>query len=99
MLLQRLLLDVVHEARRCAVPVNELEKAMRRQYFLNVLAEQNFNQCGAARAIGIHRNTFNRMLAPHNLNIDVRELKRLAARKRPVKAVPAVATASAYRGA
>jgi ActR/RegA family two-component response regulator len=54
-----LILDLVKTG---AFTLGEFERASRFQFVKGHLELYGFNQCRAARALGIHRNTLNRIL-------------------------------------
>ena len=51
---------------------SEAVREFKKKFILTVLQENNGNQCRAARALGMHRNTLSRAL--DELKIDVRQL-------------------------
>lgn len=60
---QAVLMYLVKVARSANVGISDITKALQRQYILTVLTECKFNQCHAAKAMGIHRNTLTRNMA------------------------------------
>lgn len=54
------------------LPYEECVKAFRKEFIVLVLLAHKGNQCKAARALGMHRNTLNRTM--HELKIDRRTI-------------------------
>ena len=52
---------------------SEAVREFKKRFILTVLQENNGNQCRAARALGMHRNTLSRTIT--ELRIDVRQLR------------------------
>jgi Fis family transcriptional regulator, factor for inversion stimulation protein len=65
---------------------SEAVREFKKRFILTVLEENKGNQCRAARALKIHRNTLSRTIA--ELKIDVRPL-RDGAKRPPRSARPA----------
>ncbi len=58
-------------------------RQFKKRYLLEVLAHHKGNQCKAAEALGMHRNTLSRTLA--ELDMDTAQIKR--GMRRPVASV------------
>jgi len=67
--LEALVLQMVRGGIRYGEAVREFKKA----FLTKVLVENRGNQCQAARALGMHRNSLGRTLA--SLNMDARALR------------------------
>ena len=52
---------------------SEAVREFKKRFILTVLQENKGNQCRAARALGMHRNTLSRTIT--ELRIDVRQLR------------------------
>jgi Fis family transcriptional regulator, factor for inversion stimulation protein len=52
---------------------SEAVREFKKRFILTVLQENKGNQCRAARALGMHRNTLSRTIS--ELKIDVRQLR------------------------
>ena len=52
---------------------DEAVREFKKRFIITVLAENNGNQCKAARQLGMHRNTLSRTIA--ELKVDVRDLR------------------------
>lgn len=52
---------------------SEAVREFKKRFILAVLQENKGNQCRAARALGMHRNTLSRTIS--ELKIDVRQLR------------------------
>ena len=52
---------------------SEAVREFKKRFILTVLEENKGNQCRAARALGMHRNTLSRTIT--ELRIDVRQLR------------------------
>ncbi len=68
------------ELRRCKVVL-----------LLRAVIDAGGNMCAAARATGVHYNTIGRVLK--GAGYDSRQLKRLAAQRKPIRSAPALASA------
>ena len=66
---------------------SEAVREFKKKFILTVLEENKGNQCRAARALGMHRNTLSRTLT--ELKIDVRQLR--DGTKRPPRSAHAAA--------
>lgn len=64
---------------------SEAVREFKKRFIITVLQENNGNQCKAARALGMHRNTLSRTIA--ELELDVRAV-RDGARRPPRSARP-----------
>jgi Fis family transcriptional regulator, factor for inversion stimulation protein len=73
---------------------SEAVREFRKRFILTVLQENRGNQCRAARALGMHRNTLSRTIS--ELKIDVRQL-RDGVRRPPRSARPAAYEKKAVR--
>jgi Fis family transcriptional regulator, factor for inversion stimulation protein len=73
---------------------SEAVREFRKRFILTVLEENRGNQCRAARALGMHRNTLSRTIS--ELKIDVRQL-RDGVKRPPRSARPAVYEKKAAR--
>jgi DNA-binding NtrC family response regulator len=71
----------------------EAVREFKRRYIQEVLGAHRGNQCKAAKALGMHRNTLSRTLAELDLNSAQikRGLKRPAASARPMEFLSRVA--------
>jgi DNA-binding NtrC family response regulator len=65
------------------VTLDEAVEAVRREFVVSVLTQHRGNQCRAARAIGVHRNTMSRYI--DDLNIDVRGIRREMSKRKSVR--------------
>ncbi|MGH8099673.1 MAG: helix-turn-helix domain-containing protein, partial [Chthoniobacterales bacterium] len=54
-------------------PFNEAVRAFKAAKIRHALARENGNQCRAARALGIHRNSLNRMLYEMKIPVPTRK--------------------------
>lgn len=80
---QAMLILLVKNARDGQLKLRDLTRAVRRQWFIDLLTEHHFNQCAAARAEGMHRNSLGRDLS--DLGIDIAKLRAdHVAQKKPV---------------
>lgn len=84
--MQLLLEKLALAASLTQMPLFDFERSVKRQYLVTVLIENKFNQCRAAKVLGVHRNTVCRLL--HELDIDLRVLivehaKKPAASEKP----------------
>jgi len=68
------------QLRSAGVPYSQAVHDFRKQFIWTLLARHHGNQCKAAKAIGVHRNTIKRML--NELGIDPNEFRALNG-KRP----------------
>lgn len=78
---------VVTEMYSSGIAYTEAVQQFRRSFLLGVLSAHGGNQCKAAAALGMHRNTMHRMI--HALAIDPAEV-RLDAKRSPRRACTAV---------
>ena len=60
----------------------EAVREFKKRFILNVLKSNKWNQCKAARELGMHRNTLSRTIA--ELRLDVRNLRRGIPERKPV---------------
>lgn len=65
--------QLITQMRLDGVNYEEAVKLFRRQFVVQVLKECRLNQCHAATALGLHRNTISRYM--DELGIDLREVK------------------------
>lgn len=80
--------ELVAESLSADLTLPELTKALRRRFVMQVLEDHKVNQCSAAKALGVHRNTVARFIAGLDINLqDMRDERRL--RKQPKSAVAA----------
>ena len=61
------------EMYRNGILYSEAVREFKKQFLLNVLAENQGNQCKAARQLGMHRNTLSRTIA--ELKLDIRAIR------------------------
>ena len=66
---------------------SEAVREFKKRFLMNVLRQNNGNQCRAARELGMHRNTLSRTLT--ELKLDVRQFRDSG--RRPVRSEKAVA--------
>ena len=71
--LERLVLQMYRSGFRYSDVVREFQ----RTFLATVLRDENVNQVGAAKRLGIHRNTLRRQI--HELGLDIKSLRWLAA--------------------
>lgn len=65
------------------IPFREFKSWAERVYLLEVLDKAHWNQSKAARIAGVHRNTFTRQMAEHNIvSRNVRAKERREQRRR-----------------
>lgn len=72
---------LINQLIRQGITYGEALRQFKKEYFVMVLTENNFNQCRAARELGKHRNTLNR--TAHGLNININALKQ--EQRKPVR--------------
>jgi DNA-binding NtrC family response regulator len=72
---------------RSGIMYAEAVREFKKRFIMAVLQEHHGNQCKAARALGMHRNTLSRTV--EELQIDLRAL-RVAGRRPPRGARPLV---------
>jgi Fis family transcriptional regulator len=60
--------SLVTQMHSSGVPYAEAVRQFKRRYLLEVLAEHKGNQCKAAIALGMHRNTLSRTLTELDLD-------------------------------
>ena len=86
---------LVTQMHRSGILYSEAVREFKKRFLLSVLAENNGNQCRAARELGMHRNTLSRTI--HELKLDVQSL-RAGARRPPRGVRAATAERRAARG-
>ena len=65
----------------------EAVREFKKTFIAHVLDQHRGNQCKAARQLGMHRNTLSRTL--DELGLDVKEIRRNGAERRPPRSVQA----------
>lgn len=58
------------------IPLDEIERLMRRQVLRQVIENKHGNLCHAALALGLHRNTMTRHVNELQLGAEVAEIRR-----------------------
>jgi Fis family transcriptional regulator, factor for inversion stimulation protein len=76
---------LVSQMYKSGILYSEAVREFKKRFIITVLQENNGNQCKAARALGMHRNTLSRTIA--ELNLDVRSVRN-GARRPPHSARP-----------
>lgn len=76
---------LVNQMYKSGILYSEAVREFKKRFLLNVLQQNNGNQCKAARELGMHRNTLSRTIA--ELKLDVRSLRN-GARRPPRGARP-----------
>jgi Fis family transcriptional regulator len=61
----------VRDARASNLNLKEVVRQVRRCFIVAALVDNNFNQCRAARDLGMHRNTVTRTLVALDVDIAV----------------------------
>lgn len=74
-------------AHQIGLTYNFLLMAAKRQFIIGALVRNKWNQCGAARDLGMHRNTVSRIIAELKITIPGRRTERNALRRRPQPAL------------
>lgn len=72
--------------------LREYRKCTERQLLIQVLISVEFNQCEAARVLGVHRNTLSRVVSGAGINVNKLRLERRG--KKPVSAAKPAALAA-----
>lgn len=72
--------------------LREYRKCTERQLLIEILISVNFNQCEAARILGVHRNTLSRVLGVAGINVNKLRLELCS--KKPVAAAKPAASAA-----
>jgi Fis family transcriptional regulator len=67
--------EFIAETHHSGIFYNEAVREFKKQFIINVLKECRWNQCQAARALGMHRNTLSRAI--EELKINLKEERRL----------------------
>jgi Fis family transcriptional regulator len=75
--LESVVLQMFKAGVRCSEAVREFQKA----FILTVLKDQSGNQCGAAKILGVHRNTLRRAI--RTLEIDIVSTRAIGGRRPP----------------
>jgi DNA-binding NtrC family response regulator len=70
----------------------EAVREFKKTFIAHVLEQNRGNQCKAARQLGMHRNTLSRTL--DELGLDVKEIRRSSAERRPPRSVQPAAQAA-----
>jgi DNA-binding NtrC family response regulator len=99
--LKRELDSLVTQMYGAGIPYAEAVRQFKRRYILEVLAHNRGNQCKAAVALGMHRNTLSRTLAELDLNTaQIRNgMRRPVMSERPRMPVAAPVNGRDVRGA
>ena len=84
--MKRELDSLVIQMHSAGVSYSEAVRQFKRRYILEVLAQHKGNQCKAAEALGMHRNTLSRTLA--ELEMDTAQI-RSGMRRPPMSERPA----------
>ena len=79
------LASVVLQMYEAGVSCSEAVREFRKAFILTVLKNQRGNQCGAARKLGMHRNTLRRTI--RELQIDIGPT-RATGKRRPPRSEP-----------
>jgi hypothetical protein len=93
--LQESLMTVARGAVLAGMSLREYRKCTERQLLIEVLTSVEFNQCEAARILGVHRNTLSRAVGGVGLNVNKLRLERCG--KKPVAAAKPAVSAAAVR--
>jgi DNA-binding NtrC family response regulator len=64
---------LVNQMYKSGILYSEAVREFKKRFLLNVLQQNNGNQCKAARELGMHRNTLSRTIS--ELKLDVRSLR------------------------
>lgn len=54
--------DLLAQFAYAKMPLDDLQKMVRRQYFMAAVEHEGYNYCAAARLMGVHRSTVDREL-------------------------------------
>ncbi len=81
---------LVNQMYRSGILYSEAVCEFKKRFITTVLQENNGNQCKAARALGMHRNTLSRTIA--ELKLDVRAVRN-GMRRPPRSARPMIVEA------
>lgn len=54
--------DLLAQFAYAKMPLGELQLLVRRQYFMAAVEHENYNYCAAAKLMGVHRSTVDRVL-------------------------------------
>ncbi len=79
--------NLVSQMYKSGILYSEAVREFKKRFIITVLQENNGNQCKAARALGMHRNTLSRTIA--ELNLDARSV-RSGSRRPPRSARPVI---------
>lgn len=60
---------------RAGLPMHDFRRALEQSYVRAQLAAVKWNQCRAAKALGIHRNTLSRIVAQLDVTGDIRAVR------------------------
>lgn len=77
---------LVAQMHNSGILFSEALREFRKRYVMNVLAENNFNQCRAARALGTHRNSLSRWIVELGISVSDYKPVRRGRKKGPQKA-------------
>lgn len=77
---------LVKEMYRGGIIYSEAVREFKKRFIMNLLTQNNGNQCRAARELGMHRNTLTRTMA--ELELDIRRFRQ-ARRIEPRREEPA----------
>lgn len=90
--MQELLMTLARGAALGGMTMREYRRCTERQYLIEVLVSESFNQCRAARALGLHRNTLSRSLGAAGINVN--KLRLEMGNRKPVATVKPAAMAA-----
>jgi Fis family transcriptional regulator, factor for inversion stimulation protein len=79
--------SLVSQMYKSGILYTEAVREFKKRFIITVLQENNGNQCKAARALGMHRNTLSRTIA--ELELDVRAVRN-GIRRPPRSARPGI---------
>jgi transcriptional regulator with GAF, ATPase, and Fis domain len=85
---------LVAQMYKSGILYSEAVREFKKRFIMNVLQENNGNQCKAARELGMHRNTLSRTI--EELQIDIREVRN-GLRRPPLSARPLILEKKAAR--
>ena len=78
--------SVVLQMYRAGLCCSDAVREFKKVFILTVLKDQSGNQCGAAKILGIHRNTLRRAI--RDLEIDIGPTRAMGRRRPPRSEVP-----------
>jgi transcriptional regulator with GAF, ATPase, and Fis domain len=85
---------LVAQMYKSGILYSEAVREFKKRFIMNVLQENNGNQCKAARELGMHRNSLSRTI--EELQIDIREVRN-GLRRPPLSARPLILEKKAAR--